>query len=86
VILAGDIGGTNARLALYADDGKGRPVRTETFESGAYRSLETVVRAFLGKKPPRIKAASFGVAGPVIDQRCVATNFPWVIDGRVLSK
>jgi glucokinase len=86
VILAGDIGGTHARLALFADSGKGRPLKHDTFESRAYKNLEEVVRAFLGSKPPKIKAASLGIAGPVIDQRCVATNFPWVVDARVASR
>ncbi len=31
-----------------------------------------------------IDAACFGVAGPVIDNRCRATNLPWVIDGNTL--
>src|SRR5208337_3481826 len=26
------------------------------------------------------------IAGPVIDQRCVATNFPWVVDARVVAR
>lgn len=35
---------------------------------------------------PVIDAACFGVAGPVIDNRCQATNLPWVIDGADLAK
>ena len=37
-------------------------------------------------EPPdeTIDAACFGVAGPVIDNRCRATNRPWVIDGNTL--
>lgn len=35
---------------------------------------------------PIIDAACFGVAGPVIDNRCQATNLPWVIDGADLAK
>jgi glucokinase len=45
-----------------------------------------VVRAFLGKTPPEIKAASIGIAGPVIDQKCVGTNLPWVVDARVFAR
>ena len=33
-----------------------------------------------------IDAACFGVAGPIQDNRCRATNLPWVIDGHTLSK
>ncbi len=32
-----------------------------------------------------IDAACFGVAGPVVDNRCRATNLPWVIDGNTLT-
>ncbi|MBI5410500.1 MAG: glucokinase [Nitrospirae bacterium] len=35
---------------------------------------------------PIIDAACFGVAGPVIDNRCQTTNLPWVIDGADLAK
>ncbi|HEX5544183.1 MAG TPA: glucokinase [Nitrospira sp.] len=34
----------------------------------------------------KLKAASFGIAGPVIDNRCQTTNLPWVIDGRTIAK
>ncbi|MFO0731656.1 MAG: glucokinase [Nitrospiraceae bacterium] len=34
----------------------------------------------------KIRAASFGVAGPVIDNRCQTTNLPWVVDGAALGK
>jgi glucokinase len=86
LILAGDIGGTHARLALY-DGPKGRPTKHDTFESRAYPSLEAVVLAFLGPKlAKKITAATFGIAGPVIDQRCTATNFPWVVDARVVAR
>ncbi|HEU5407796.1 MAG TPA: glucokinase, partial [Nitrospira sp.] len=30
--------------------------------------------------------ACFGIAGPVIDNRCQTTNLPWVIDGRTIAK
>jgi glucokinase len=84
VLIAGDIGGTHARLTLLAPGG--RVVRHEVFESRTFLSLEAVVRAFLGKKPPRITRAAFGVAGPVVGERCQATNLPWVIDARSLSR
>jgi glucokinase len=86
VLLAGDIGGTHARLVLLAPDG--RVLRHEVYESRSFPSLEAVIGAFLGQRRPRarVSAAAFGVAGPVVDGRCVATNLPWVIDGRVLGR
>lgn len=37
-------------------------------------------------EPIKIDAACFGVAGPVVDNRCQTTNLPWVIDGAALGK
>jgi glucokinase len=37
-------------------------------------------------EPVTLTAACFGIAGPVIDNRCQTTNLPWVIDGRVVAK
>ena len=36
--------------------------------------------------PPKIDAACFGIAGPVIQNRCHTTNLPWVVDGATLAK
>ena len=33
-----------------------------------------------------LRAACFGVAGPVVDNRCRATNLPWTIDGHALTE
>lgn len=81
MILAGDIGGTNCRLSLFSPDGT-RLLRKETFPSMAFPSLEAVAKAFLGSTAEPVRAACFGIAGPVIDQRCVATNFPWIVDAK----
>lgn len=38
-------------------------------------------------RPPLvIDAACFGVAGPVIDNRCRTTNLPWIVDGPALGE
>lgn len=37
------------------------------------------------KEQVPIEAACFGIAGPIIDNRCRATNLPWVIDGHTLA-
>jgi glucokinase len=84
VLIVGDIGGTHARLHLLSP--AGRLERHQVYDSRAHASLEAVVQEFLGKKPPRVTAAVFGVAGPVVQGRCVATNLPWVIDAKGLSR
>ncbi|MCS6289668.1 MAG: glucokinase [Nitrospira sp.] len=37
-------------------------------------------------EPITLTAACFGVAGPVIDNRCRTTNLPWLIDGTTLAE
>ena len=84
MILAADVGGTNARLAIYTADGK-ELVRRETYASHEHKSFEEVARAFLTDGETPI-AACIGVAGPVVDGRVVATNLPWVLDERIISQ
>jgi glucokinase len=85
MILAGDIGGTNVRLALFEIE-SGRLVRKDEqkFRSREVRGLEGPVEAFLAGRS--VEAAGFGVAGPVRDERCEATNLPWVVDAALLSR
>jgi glucokinase len=87
VYLAGDIGGTRSRLSLFARSPKGtRLVRHEVLDSRKFPSLDAVVRAFLGKPAPAVKAAAFGVAGPVVDGRSHVTNLGWDVDARALGR
>lgn len=79
-VLAGDIGGTNARLAVFSVDDDGlRPVREHIVPSGQYDSLATIVLEFRRGDSADISAACFAVAGPVVDGEIKASNLPWVI-------
>jgi glucokinase len=89
MFLAGDIGGTHTRLALFDDaspSGRRRATREDSLSSRSFPSLEAAVQAFLGSRPPRIAAAAFGIAGPVVDGRVKTTNLPWQLDERTLSR
>jgi glucokinase len=85
VILAGDVGGTNARFSVYTPDGA-RALRTEKLPSKDFTSVEQAASAFLAKGSEHITAACIGVAGPVLGGRCETTNLPWVLDERVIAK
>lgn len=87
MILAGDIGGTNVRLALFEADGATlRSVAEQRWRSRELGSFDDGVRAFLAGQPrPALRAACFGVAGAVIDGRCHTTNLPWVLEERALG-
>lgn len=86
MILAGDIGGTNTRLALFERQGNRLVMGThQDFRSHDYRSLEDVLRIFLGASG-QVDAACFGIAGPVLKNRVSATNLAWVVDAVELSR
>jgi glucokinase len=89
MILAGDIGGTKTRLALL----EAGDVRFEgRYDSGAFSRLELLLGRFLDEAragvggAPRVRAACFGVAGPVLGARVTVTNLPWEIDARALER
>ncbi len=87
MILAGDVGGTKTVLALFDPErGPMQPLREETFPSGEHESLEAIVGRFLEGADAAPAAASFGVAGPVVDGRSRTTNLPWVIDASAIGK
>lgn len=86
MILAGDIGGTKTRLA-YVDVDRGHLtlVAEDTFPSREHPSLESVLAQFVSAHRLPVARACFGVAGPVRNGRCKATNLPWVVDARQVA-
>jgi len=86
MILAGDIGGTKTVLSLLVRDSNGSLVskQEQSFASQDYQEFDDILAAFL---PPgiTIKSACFGVAGPVVNQRCQTTNLPWLLDAEELK-
>ena len=87
MILAGDIGGTKTNLALYKVKDKMLVIQAQQqFASGDFSSLTDVIVAFEAlTSMPKIDAACFGIAGPVIEGRCRTTNLPWDITTRDLQ-
>ena len=82
LVLLGDIGATNARLALFKDGALG-PV--EWMPAAEYAQFPDAVEAFLGKRGrPAVTAAVLAVAGAVEANRARMTNRGWMIDGREL--
>ena len=79
--LAGDIGGTKTRLALFSPEGGGfEALEQETYLSQEFESLESILQIYLQDQNYRISGASFGVAGPIIGQKARVTNLQWVVD------
>jgi glucokinase len=83
MLLAADIGGTKTLLGLFSH-APGRPelVTTREFATQDYASLDAILAEFLREHGGAsvVRAASFGVAGPIVDQVARLTNVPWLVD------
>jgi glucokinase len=86
VILAGDIGGTKTVLSILVRDTNGSLtcLQEQTFSSRQFPGFDDILTAFL-PAGITIKSACFGVAGPVVNQRCQTTNLPWLLDAEELK-
>jgi glucokinase len=87
MILAGDIGGTNARLACFQwQHGNLRLISERIFPSREYTDLGEIVCQFMKDLSARPEIACFGIAGPVHNGRVETSNLPWVIEQSRLAK
>jgi glucokinase len=87
MILAGDIGGTNARLAYFQpQNGHLRLLSERVFPSREHSELGEIVEQFLEESETRPEVACFGIAGPVRNGRVETSNLPWVIEQSRLAK
>jgi glucokinase len=94
-VLAGDIGGTNSRLAIYdvpASGARGlKPIFEQTYPSAAHPSLDVIAEKFIAAASgavgdgARAESGCLGIAGPIEHNICRATNIPWVVDGDELA-
>lgn len=87
IVLAGDIGGTNARLALIdVDGGTARIVRREKYLSRDYPGLIPIVQQFCPEPSSRPDRACFGLACPVTGDDCTTSNLPWTVNRQRLAR
>ncbi|HEV3145308.1 MAG TPA: glucokinase, partial [Gemmataceae bacterium] len=87
MILAGDIGGTNARLAYFQPhNGSLRLISERVYPSREYSELGEIVSKFLADSANRPEVACFGIAGPVRNGRVETSNLPWIVEQARLAK
>ena len=87
MILAGDLGGTKSNLGLFdVKSGKLVRVAQKRYASQEHSGLEEIATDFLKGVAGKMTAASFGIAGPVVNNRVHATNLPWIVDGAAVAK
>jgi len=86
MILAGDIGGTNSRLAAFETEGNRlQCVVEKIYPSKEHNGLPEIVSDFIRTEGIPANSACFGVAGPVRHGRSKISNLPWTIDARELA-
>jgi glucokinase len=86
LILVGDIGGTNTRLAMI--DQHLKRVKCQQFSaylSADYESLDEIIAEYLLSIHNTVESVCLAVAGYVSNGRCVTTNLPWVLDERDIA-
>lgn len=85
-MLLGDVGGTNARLAI----GRNGVIDQETvtrFRGDDYASFDDVVRQYLTEQGrPHISSLCIAVAGPVSGGRAELTNRDWTFSEDALAR
>ena len=80
MLLAGDIGGTKANLAVFSVEKSSIVPLTEmTYRSTDYPNLETIISEYLSQFDFKVTQASLGVAGPVVEDQASITNLSWSI-------
>ena len=86
MILAGDIGGTNSRLAFFdVADGQLKIVTESIYPSKEARGLDEIVVKFVKAAGHKADIATFGIAGPVRNGRVETSNLPWVVESKRLA-
>lgn len=86
-LIVGDVGGTNARLALAEWHGASlRLAEPQVYASGESPEFAPILARFIGEaRADGVAGAVIGIAGPVRDNRCRTTNLPWHLDGAALA-
>lgn len=85
-VLAGDVGGTNARLALVeVTNGRATIHEQRTYPSRAYSGLAAIVRTFYAETGAHPERACIGVPCPAAEDECRSANLPWRVEAARLA-
>ncbi len=78
-VLLADIGGTNARFAVFQD---GVLSDVKHMKVSEYPQFADALDAFIQDRAARnpMRRTILGVAGVVEHERCILTNNPWIVD------
>lgn len=83
--LVGDVGGTNARLAL-CDIASGEISQAKTYSGLDYPSLEAVIRVYLEENKVEVKDGCIAIACPITGDWVAMTNHTWAFSIAEMKK
>lgn len=84
--LAGDVGGTKTRLAIYEKSASGiRRLTVKQYRSADHQNLETIIKQFLSEQTQHPSVGCIGVPGPVVNGEVRITNLPWILSEREIE-
>ena len=87
LLLAGDIGATNTKLAYYsAEKGLFHPIHQTALENKDYKSFDGLLEHYLSQYQKEFGGICLGIAGPVVNNKVNITNMDWDIDGDDLKQ
>lgn len=87
MILAGDIGGTNTRVAFFDQEGSRlKLLREKIYPSHEHKSLNEILSMVVNDDGHNIERACFGIAGPVLHGKVSTPNLPWVVDAGEIAQ
>jgi glucokinase len=87
MILAGDVGGTNVRLAAFEVEGNRlKCVVEKIYKATEYKGIAEIAADFVKSEGIPVDRACLGVAGPVRHGRVHLSNLDWVIEANALAQ
>ena len=87
LVLAGDIGGTSARMAYCnADNDRVDVISSHVFRSAEFSGLAELVGEFVSAQAERADAACFSIAGAVRGEHVFTPNLGWAVDAGEISR
>ncbi|MDV2460042.1 glucokinase [Elizabethkingia anophelis] len=86
-VIATDIGGTKTNLGWFVSENHKMVLKEEaTYPSRDYSSFSDIIKDFIKNYKLELPdVLSIGVAGPVVDGKCITTNLPWSLDVSLLK-
>lgn len=87
MILAGDIGGTHTRIALFQlNEDRLEKILDRVYPSRDYSNLDEILSVFISNENVHVSAACLGIAGPVVNGQVSTPNLAWIVDALRLAK